>query len=51
MSRDDLDSNLPDGGGQTAFHLACIDGDIEMMKLLMSRDDLNINTLDKYVRN
>merc|ERR1712137_1071697 len=31
---------------RTAFHWACIDGYIEIMKLLMSRDDLNINTQD-----
>jgi len=32
--------------GFASFNRACINGNVEIVKLLMGRDDLNINTLD-----
>jgi len=47
MSIDDTNINVMNNDGLTAFHYACKEGHFEIVKLLMSRDDLHISKHDE----
>mmetsp|Transcript_89722 Transcript_89722/g.134474 ORF Transcript_89722/g.134474 Transcript_89722/m.134474 type:complete len:155 (-) Transcript_89722:73-537(-) len=47
IARDDIDINLPNEKGETAFHFACR-GQPEVMQLLIASGNLDINAKDNH---
>lgn len=42
-----IDCKMPDAQGQTALHLACINGDLESYKLIVNHNYQIKNCIDK----
>ena len=51
LAQPDLDLNKASvGDGLTALSLAVVSGDVEVVRILLERDDVNVNLADRYGR-